>query len=262
MHRTVETWPEFRDRWAGPHNFLMAGKCVPFSFKMPPLDRVVEELRRDELVNIGSGVKGTKLDTSSHIEAFRQLPIERAIESSFSIAHYRLSRFDEPGKFLHGFKEQVLDPWQASLAKHGFTWTRCYPIIFISGPGCATNYHMDFSHVLAWQIYGRKQFCGLREPARWTTREGRVNYNAQQFERPTELKPDDALCYDMDPGAVLWNILLTPHWVDAGSTAAMSVNISHGGLRLHGRLSPFEQELEADRLAKGMTSGNPLQATY
>lgn len=262
MQRTIDTWSEFRDRWAGPHNFLIAGACVPFAFEMPTIAQVVDELRRDELVSIGSGAKGDRLDKADHAAAFRALPIDRAIDSPFSLAHYKLSRFDAPGKFLHGFKQRVLDPWQAALARHGFTWTRCYPIIFITGPGCATNYHMDYSHVLAWQIHGTKQFCGLREPDRWAPRESRVTYDPSKFAQPTNLDCRDAICYDMNPGAVLWNILLTPHWVEAGSTAAMSVNISHGGLRCHGRLSPNEFELEAHRLAQGMTTVNPVQATY
>lgn len=62
-------------------------------------------------------------------------------------------------------------------------------------------------------------------------------------QNPEGITLDDALCYQMSPGAVLWNCLLTPHWVEAASEPAMSINISHGGLRLNGKLSPYEQEL-------------------
>jgi hypothetical protein len=51
----------------------------------------------------------------------------------------------------------------------------------------------------------------------------------------------------MHPGDVLWNVLLTPHWVEAGEEVALSVNISHGGVRLHGKLFRHEQELEDHR---------------
>ena len=48
--------------------------------------------------------------------------------------------------------------------------------------------------------------------------------------------------------SVLFNKLLTPHWVEAvGSEVAVSLNISHGGLRLRGELCRNERELEAWR---------------
>ena len=36
----------------------------------------------------------------------------------------------------------------------------------------------------------------------------------------------------------------------------MSVNLSHGGLRLNGELYPFEQELFDYRKARGMSTDN------
>jgi hypothetical protein len=181
------------------------------------------------------------------------MPLEKAVETSFSIAHYSLGRFDAPGKFLHGFERRVLDPWRAALRANGFTFDRCYPIIFISGRGCATNYHMDFSHVLAWQIHGTKQFCGLADPDSKTTRDERVTYKAGEFGKPP-LRDEETLCYEMKPGAVLWNVLLTPHWVDASDGAAMSINLSHGGVRLNGKLSRNEEELVAYRQSQGITA--------
>jgi hypothetical protein len=249
MQRTVTSWDEFCDAWDGVHNFLMADECVPFSFDMPPLARVVSEMRDDPAARISPGIKGSKLLLEDIAEQFRATPVEEALAKPFGLAHFRLSVFDHPGGFLYGFQQQVLEPWEAALTKAGFTFDRCYPIIFISGPQSATNYHMDFSHVLAWQIYGQKRFCGLKAPGRWAPWRVRVNYSSDSFERPLELKEEDELCYNMPPGSVLWNALLTPHWVEAGNEAAMSVNISHGGLRLHGRLCPFERELEDHRAA-------------
>lgn len=244
MQRTVTTWDEFCDAWDGVHNFLMTGECVPFSFKMPPIERVVQEVRDDPNARITSGLKGKTLDMGDVAEQFRATPVEKALTGPFGLAHFQLSVFDRPGGFLHGFEQQVLRPWQDALTKAGFTFERCYPIIFMSGPHSATNYHMDFSHVLAWQIYGNKRFCGLKAPGRWAPWRARVNYKPTEFERPEELKEEDELCYAMPPGSVLWNALLTPHWVEAGDDAAMSINLSHGGLRLNGRLCPFERELE------------------
>jgi hypothetical protein len=121
---------------------------------------------------------------------------------------------------------------------------------------------MDFSHVLAWQIHGTKRFCGLSDPDRWAPRQTRVTYASDQFEKPADLREEDALCYEMTPGTTLWNCLLTPHWVEAADEVAMSVNISHGGLRLHGRLCPHEQELEEHRKANPQSAPAAFKASY
>lgn len=254
MQRTVTTWEEFCDAWDGIHNFLMAGECVPFSFAMPPLDRVVSEMRDDPNARITAGLKRKALVLEDVAEQFRATPVEQALTKPFALAHFQLSVFDRPGGFLCGFNEQVMEPWQAALKQAGFTFERCYPIIFISGPQAVTNYHMDFSHVLAWQVYGHKRFCGLKAPGQWAPWRVRVNYSPDSFERPSQLQESDHLCYEMPPGSVLWNTFLTPHWVEAGDEAALSINISHGGLRLNGRLCPFEWELEEYRALQGEES--------
>jgi hypothetical protein len=46
----------------------------------------------------------------------------------------------------------------------------------------------------------------------------------------------------MKPGDVLWNALLTPHWVNATSEPALSLNFSLRGLRRNGKLCRHEQE--------------------
>ena len=86
-----------------------------------------------------------------------------------------------------------------------------------------------------------------------------MTYNPETFERPVDLTDDDTLCYDMPPGTVLWNAQLTPHWVSsAAERVAMSVNLSHGGLRLNGELYPFEQELFDYSSARGMRTDNTI----
>ena len=261
-HHTLTTWEEFRENWDGVVNFMMAKECIPFAFDLPPIDRIVEEVRLDPQSNITPGTKGDIRLYNDTKEEFLKLPIDTAMKSSFGMVHYRLSEFDAPGKFLHGFKTKVLDAWQDVMRAQGFTWTRCYPIIFISGPGCATNYHMDFSNVVAWQRYGTKKFFGLKDPARWEAKNARVAYKAEAITKPAQIKPEDTLCYEMHPGDVLWNCLLTPHWVEASDEVAMSFNISHGGLRLHGKLCPFEQELEDYRKANPETAPAPVKGVY
>jgi len=240
MHRTVDTWSEFRDAWDGVINFRLTGECVPFAFDLPPLADIVDTIRHDAEARTVRGGKGVQLDLDDIGPAFRQLPIEDALHSQFQLAHFKLERFYDG--LLQGFEEQVLEPWRQGLAAAGFTWERCYPIIFISGPGCATNYHMDGSHVLAWQRYGTKLFSGLKDPDRWAPFETRMQFGPG-IVQPDGLTPNDALTYEMAPGDVLWNQLLTPHWVEASDEPAMSINLSHGGLRLNGELCRNEREL-------------------
>jgi hypothetical protein len=248
MHATVTNWTAFAERWVGPQNFRMAGGLVDFDYQFPPIEQVIDELRRDDEASVKSGLKAATLEVATQsAEAFRQVPIEQVMERPFGLAHFNLARFDAPGKFLHGFGDQVLRHWEETLTANGFTWERCYPIVFISGKGSATNYHMDFSHVMAWQIYGTKRFCGLVDPDRWADKTTRLEYKPGAFAKPVEVREEDSLCYDMRPGDKLWNTFLTPHWVEAGEEPAMSINISHGGLRRYGLLSRNEAELEQFR---------------
>ena len=253
--RTISSWAGFGDAWNGPLNFLMSGECAPFAFDLPPVEQVIAEMCDEPGTYILSGIKSDSLDQADIAEIFRAKPLAEAIDGPFTMMHFKLSQFDEPGRFLHGFEAQVMAPWRAALDANGFTYDRCSPIIFISGRGCTTNYHMDFSHVLAWQRYGSKHFHGLKDPNRWAPRDVRNTYkpeyedNPSGFSRPSDLADDDALSVEMRPGSVLWNVLLTPHWVDAGDEIAMSINLSHGGLRYQGDLSPNEADLAAYRLA-------------
>jgi hypothetical protein len=244
MHKAATTWPEFREAWDGLQNFMMTG-LVDFGFDFPPLAEVVDQVRTDSASRITRGDSQDQCKSDDIAESFRALPIDVAMLEPFALAHFKLSCFDRPGGFLHGFRDRVLDAWQQTLTDSGFTWDRLFPILFISGAGCWTGYHMDCSHVMAWQVYGHKRFCGLLNPDRWAPDE--IRRTPYGITRPAGLTDDDALCYDMAPGDMLWNKLLTPHWVNAGDDVAMSINISHGGLRLNGCLAPFEEALEAYR---------------
>ena len=241
--QTVTTWNDFNAKWDGTQNFLISGECVPFAIQLPPVDRIIAEVRTDEKANIRSGLKGDRLLREDCREGFLALSVDEAMETAFSIAHFELARFDKPGGFFHGGYQAIMEPWTMALKANGFTWDRCNPLLFISGKKCSTNYHMDFSQVLACQVYGAKRFCGVTDPDRWAPQEIRCTYDPKNFSRPAELTEDDAVCYDMKSGDILWNTLLTPHWVDAGDQIAVSINISHGGLRRYGKLCQNEQEL-------------------
>ena len=247
MQRTVTSWQDFKVHWDGVLNFLLSGDCVPFSFDMPPIDEAIDIIRRDPDARIWRGAKGDSLDKTDIAGSFRRLPINEALKTPFQMSHFKLSNFYGKGQLFEGFEEQVMQPWQDALNAEGFSWTRCYPILFISGAGCATNYHMDYSHVLAWQRYGKKRFSGLREPKKWAPLETRIH--AAGVKKPAAIKAEDILSYDMKEGDVLWNCFLTPHWVEASDSVSYSINLSHGGLRFEGKLCRHEQELEDWRKA-------------
>lgn len=252
MSDTVDRWGQFHARWHGMHNFLMAGECFPIEYELPPPDQIVDMLRRDPDSRIqpsSDGGKATRVDISA---AFRALPLDTAMEQRFSLAHFKLANFYGRGQLLDGFEDAVLNRWRDLLTEHGFVFNRCGAYIFISGKGCGSSYHMDFSHVLAWQRYGIKRFCSFRDPHRWAPVDLRKRFLREYatyhewFTPPEAATPHDIHELVQTPGTVVWNTFLTPHWVLAGKDeVAVSINISHGGLRLaDGPLCPHEEEVE------------------
>jgi hypothetical protein len=241
MHRTVSTIQALHQHWDSRINFLMSGECVPFNFEFPALEQIIDVVRRDDEAKVVTGERDHRQNIT---EDFRRRPLEAALDSCFHLSHFNLSRFCGPGQILHGFEERVMEPWRMFLRRAGFTWERCYPILFIAGPNSGTAYHVDNSNVIAWQLYGTKVFSGLRNPDHFAPIDWIVRRENQKSpSMPAHLTDADILAYTMQPGSVLWNHLLTPHWVDATDRPAVSVNISHGMLRLNGRLGRNEQTL-------------------
>ena len=259
---TARTAAELHRHWSGPRNVLLAGDCVPFSYEPPPVADIVDRLRRDEEVRLRD-LSPERPDSPYYredgfIDEFRALPLERVMEMPFGLSHFKLTNFTSRGDLFAGLWKDVMEPWQSFLGRAGFTWYRCYPIVFISGAHVPGRYHMDVSHVVAWQIHGTKVFNGLTDPYRWAPLERAADPEWRTgMVRPEGLTSGDVLSYTMPPGTLLWNQLLTPHWVDAVDTVAgetdevagtaavaASINLSHGGLRLEGELSPAGKALE------------------
>lgn len=243
MQRTVATWDELTQLWDGVVNFMMAGDCTPFSFAMPPIEDVIDVVRHDEEVHVNPGHKGDAIDITEINDAFRNLPLDKAVSSNFRLAHHHIYKFDKPGGMLKGFGEQVIEPFQNALREHGFTWEWFRAYFFISGPGCATNYHIDKSHAIAWQQHGTKIFSSLKDPPRWMPFETRMKVRTDAIRKPAGLTDDDVVAYELKPGSALWAPLLTPHWTEAVGEPACSISFSMRGLRHQGRLCPYEQEL-------------------
>ena len=249
--RTAATAAELRGLWAGARNALLAGECAPFAWRAPPVADIVDRLRRDDDVRLRD-LSPERPDSPYYredrfIDRFRALSLERVMETPFGLSHFALTNFTSRGDLFAGLWAEVMEPWQAFLARAGFSWHRCYPIVFISGAGVPGRYHMDVSHVVAWQLHGTKVFNGLLDPHRWAPLERAVDPDWRAgMVKPAGLGEADVLSYVMPPGAVLWNQPLTPHWVDAGDAdqVAASLNLSHGGLRLDGALSPAGRALD------------------
>jgi hypothetical protein len=206
------------------------------------MDTLVDVLRRDDEVKVVVGERNGRSDIAAD---FRRKPLEAALDSCFHLSHFNLSRFCGPGRILEGFEERVMEPWRALLRRAGFSWDRCYPILFISGANSGSAYHVDNSNVIAWQLHGTKVFSGLRDAERFAPIDWIVRReNQKSLSMPAHLNSGDMLSYTMEPGSVLWNHLLTPHWVDATDRPAASLNLSHGMLRLHDKLGRNEQTLD------------------
>jgi hypothetical protein len=258
----ARTWAEITAEFLNEQNFFLTAACGPplpdLLQALPGARAIVDVLRRDPATRIKTGAPRLSLDTGegdealAFADAFRAAPLEQALRTPFALAHFGLEVFDVPGGLLDGLRARFIEPWADSLRRNGFSFHRCYPILFISNAGgkpVETSYHMDKSHVVACQIYGRKRWVWLKEPSKWADRETRLTHVPGQLRRPEALSESDLVSVDMGPGEVLFNKLLTPHWVQAvGDDVAVSLNLSHGGLRCHGRLTRNEAELRSHEI--------------
>ena len=248
----VTSWQEFREKWAGGEkrqNFLLRGEMFPFRFAPPPLENVIEALREEPSTRILKGFSHTEFLNEPFPE-FRDFPIAEARQSSANVAHFDACRFAGPGGVFEGLNS-IFDQWYQSLSKHGFSWNEeaAQRAFFYSAPHCATGYHFDSSYVLVCQVVGRKRFCWLKEPDRWCSREvlQECADNYGLMKRPEGITPDDVIECEMKPGDVLWNILLTPHYVYALDEPTYSFNLTHFDLRCDGELSPADEMLQEIR---------------
>ena len=160
---------------------------------------------------------------------------------SFQFRFPDVTVLDRPGDIFEGFTEQVLVPWKQYLLDNGFEWDRCYALARVSGPNTHTGYHMDRSNVLFWNVRGRKVFHGFCDPDRWVPIEQSTEKRTAQV-MPEHVEDADILSYAVEDDQLLWNHLLTPHWVDAPELT-FGINFSHGGLRNKGRLCRYEQHV-------------------
>ena len=243
---TARTQEDFLDVWNDRRNFLIGPELVSFTNTLPSAEEVIDILRKDPDSRVQFMKTADGDEKNALIEKFKTAPLEQIVDLPFSLANFFLHNFYSPGSFLSDFQRDVMIPWRTFLSSTGLTWQRCYPIIFISGKKCSSTYHVDVSHVVAWQTHGVKVFNGFKDPEGHAAVQHIVN-NRQDYrvEQIPEFDPDLILAYRMEPGDLLWNQLLTPHWVTAEDGIAISVNISHGGIAYQKAVCPNEQVLRA-----------------
>ena len=177
-----------------------------------------------------------------------------------SLAHFGLANhLAGAGQVFEGIEEKWVEPWRRALTANGFTFDGVYAILFVSGPHSATNYHMDYTHQLAWQRQGVKHFHGLKDPDRWTTRALRGKCELKGMVKPAAITDADVYTLVQPPGTVLWNALTTPHWVETFDEPALTLTLVHSNLRLNGRLCPHAEELAAWRAEQ---AGQPAATGY
>ncbi len=241
---TARTPEDFLSVWSDRRNFLIGPKLIAFDTPMPSAEEIVDILRKNpdsrvQFLGMDDGDEKDKL-----IEKFKTAPLEEIVDLPFSLANFFLHNFYGKGGFLHDFQKDVMIPWRTFLSSVGLTWQRCYPIFFISGKNCSSTYHVDVSHVVAWQVHGVKVFNGFGDPEGHAAVQDIVdNRGDYRVEVPPGFDPDLILTYRMEPGDILWNQLLTPHWVDSEDEMAVSLNISHGGIAYQKEFCPNEQIL-------------------
>lgn len=267
MIEVVSTWDEFRRAWDSRMNFILRGDVFPYTFTSPPLAEVIEAVRQNENARIVTGKKGNKPEatsmTSSTYLDFRDLPIEQAVNAQVQLSHFELNEFTGPGQIFEPLGP-ILEHWYKALAEHGFTVERTQRALFLSGPDSQSNYHMDGSYIVAWQIYGKKQWNWLKQQDRWcgpaVRREIAGHYDKMVM--PEGLTPDDVVSWVMEPGDVLWNVMHTPHWVSSVGGTSYSFNLVHSGVRCDGRLSQAAlewEEIKREReLARAQTAGSAM----
>jgi cupin superfamily protein len=229
MHM-IESFEAFRQIVGGPLAVQVGGEVFPFRWREPSLREVIAQAREEPQARIRAGTRGDGLAQSlaEYAGDFQALPLDDAVRAPVHLSLFDLGRLRrEEGVLRHVIDELYL-PLTQLWAEHGLHWQRVYPILFLSGPGCSTNYHWDPSSVLIVQLSGRKRYYALNDPRRWLPLEqakpGQEGIAAMV--RPAGLEDQDIRAFDLEPGDAVWSPCLAPHWVDADDEPAFTLSIA------------------------------------
>jgi hypothetical protein len=242
---TVASPVDFEARWHTPPNFWLTPDAAggKFDFTFPSALEVLDVLRHDPRTRVTFLGETTEAERTALATHFTRQPVEEIATWPFRLVHFELFRHYHG--ILRGFQETVMIPWRTNMASRGFSWQRCYPILFISTLGCSSTYHVDLSHGLVWQVEGRKIFRSHVRPDEVISASDAIRTMTGRVEVPPmdQRVAANVQVADMAAGDLLWSHCLTPHWVTADSPVAMSINISHGGLMRAGDIAMREQVL-------------------
>ncbi len=225
--KSVEIFAQFEQVLQGKVAHRTAGEIFPYQFVSPELDRVVEEVRKHPKTRIARGTRGDRLQqTLEGTETeFKALPLRAAVRAPVHMSLFELGPLREGDGALADVIAQVYNPLVALWQNKGVSWQKVYPILFLSGPGCSTNYHWDPSSVLIVQLYGRKRFHSLQDPLRWCP-DAVADQGQPAMVRPEGLTDEDILTCELGPGDAVWSPCRAPHWVDAYDETAFTLSIA------------------------------------
>ena len=223
----VETFKAFADALGSPVARAVGGELFPFEVPAADLAGTLEQSRRQPQARIAGGRRGDAINQTLEGDGadFASLPLDEAARTPVHISLFDLGALRQPGGALRAVVDEVYLPLAAHWRAAGLVWKKVYPILFLSGPGCSTNYHWDPSSVLVVQLHGRKRFHSLRRPGHWCP-PAVLDGGLDAMVRPAGLGGDEILSLDLEPGDAVWSPCRAPHWVDAGDETAFSLSIA------------------------------------
>ena len=207
--------------------YPVGGEVFPFEVPRPDLYQVVEQARQHPKTRILSGERGDSIALTFQpptIE-FSKLRLSEAVKTPIHLSLFELGRLREAGGALAEVIQGVYLPLTQLWRTHRVSWQKVYPILFLSGPNCSTNYHWDPSSVLIVQLHGRKRLHSLKEPGRWCPPEVLAQQHAGMV-KPADLSDEDILVYELEPGDAIWSPCRAPHWLDAYDETAFTLSIA------------------------------------
>ena len=224
---SLTSFAQFKEVLQGKVAHRAQGEVFPYEFAPPDLLQVVEEARNHPKTRIARGTRGDRLQQTlqSGDGGFKALPLAKAVHAPIHLSLFELGPLRAEGGALAGVVEQVYLPLAELWQAWGLSWQKVYPILFLSGPGCSTNYHWDPSSVLIVQLYGRKRFHSLKDPLRWCPDEV-ADQGQPAMVRPEGLTDEDILTCELGPGDAVWSPCRAPHWVDAYDEPAFTLSIA------------------------------------
>jgi len=203
------------------------GEVFPFEVPRPNLCQVVEQARQHPKIRILSGERGDCIALTFQPPAieFPKLPLSEAVKMPIHLSLFELGPLRETDGALAEVIQEVYLPLIQLWRTHHVSWQKVYPILFLSGPNCSTNYHWDPSSVLIVQLHGRKRFHSLKEAGRWCSPEVLAQQHAGMV-KPANLSDKDILVYELEPGDAVWSPCRAPHWLDAYDETAFTLSIA------------------------------------